>query len=581
MIRKSPHMEKRKRWQSVLIALVLILTVYNILPTVCYYSKSLNKPIYEKEATSIATRAMQRVNELETNSVAWVDSFAKLLDIKDSASSIDSENPQFININFAKDSDASKFKRFLPRAGSLIPFVPAQLSLIDRENDTKQVTIQRNIPIHFDRENVDAFFAFSPKKDDQGLVTELYRDIIFDRALQTGLAVGGPSENANYLSAILYQNASGRAEEFVFLLAQNVLSYANAFGEGSPITKRYFATFSQGNFQNKRGEIDRLVSSIDNFKDSVRLERIRLQEKESQQRDKGGFLEANEQQTLHFLMTREETLSNAAAVIRRNLAAFSAGAAPWNYASLQGKIHESYLQMDQASLIQTLNVGALNPLINMIRVDWRNEKIYFDLHDDVLAYQSALDQSGTPSFQKDRLNQFIFQEIARIGRESGESISPSQKDFQIVLNDLTNSKTLLVMKLSALAEKKGEQLLQLLRNQWSPNHPDLQREAFPVWDNITYESLPASEKRLGLVVYTPATLDKEPIQGFKTNSVYVIAKGLDDILKKFSQNPDSPQSKVFFEDFGRLRTLLQKSGFVGYPGASYPLSNTLAKDYIF
>lgn len=574
-------MEKRKRWQSVLIVLVLILTVHNILPTVCYYSKSLNKPIYEKEATSIASHAMQRVNDLETNSVAWVDSFAKLLDIKDSTSSVDSENPQFININFSKEADANQFKRFLPRAGALIPFVPAQLSLIDHEDDSKQVTIQRNIPIHFDRENIDAYFAFSPKKDDQNQVTELYRDIVFDRLLQTGLAVGGASENANYLSAILYQDASGRAEEFVFLLAQNVLSYANAFGEDSPITKRYFATFSQGNFQNKRGEIDRLVSSINSLKDSVRLERIRLQEKETKQRNTGGFLEANEQQTLSFLLTREETLSSAAAVIRRNIAACSAGATPWKYATLQGKIHESYLQMNQASLIQTLNVGPLNPLISMIRIDWRNEKIYLDLHDDILSYQTALDQSGTPSYQKDRLDQFIYNEIARIGRESGESISPSQKDFQIVLNDLTNSKTLLVMKLSALAEKKGEQLLQLIRSQWNPNHPDLKREAFPVWDNVTYESLPASEKRLGLVVYTPATLDKEPIQGFKTNSIYVIAKGVDDILKKFSQNPDSPQSKVFFEDFGRLRTLLQNNGFVGYPGASYPLSNTFAKDYIF
>ncbi len=580
-LRGSPHMGKRKRWQSVLIVLVLILTAYNILPTVCYYSRSLNKPIDEKEATNIALHAIQRVNNLEVNAIAWVDSFARLLDIKDSTSSIDRKNPQFITVNFAQEADLDKFKHFLPTAGALIPFAPEQLSLIDHENTAKQITIQRNIPIHFDHKNVDTFFVFSQKKDSQNQITELYRDIVFDRLLQTGLAVGGISENANYLSTILHHNSSGRVEEFIFLLAQNILSYVNAFGEDSPITNRYFTTFSQETLKNKRGEIESLVSSINKLKDSVKLERIQLQEKETKKRSAGGFLEANEQQELHFLLTREETLSSAASLINRNITAFSEGGTPWRRASLQEKIHKSYFQMDPLSHIQTLDVGSLNPLISMIRVDWRNETIHLDLHDDVLSYQNTLDQSKSPSYKKDRLDQFIYNEIARIGRESGENISPFQKNFQIVLNDLTNSKTLLVMKLHTLAEQKGAQLLQLIRSQWNPNHPDLKRESFPIWDQITYESLPANEKGLGLVVYTPATLDEEPIQGLKTNSIYVIVKGVDDILKKFSQSPNSPQSKIFFTDFDRLRTLLKNNGFIGYPGTSYPLSNIFAKDYIF
>ena len=49
-------MEKQKRWQYYLIVAVIFLTIYNILPTVFYYTKPLKSPIDEKKAQSVATR---------------------------------------------------------------------------------------------------------------------------------------------------------------------------------------------------------------------------------------------------------------------------------------------------------------------------------------------------------------------------------------------------------------------------------------------------------------------------------------------------------------------------------------------
>ncbi len=43
-------MEKQKKWQFYLIIAVIVLTIYNILPTVFYYSKPLKSPIDAKQS---------------------------------------------------------------------------------------------------------------------------------------------------------------------------------------------------------------------------------------------------------------------------------------------------------------------------------------------------------------------------------------------------------------------------------------------------------------------------------------------------------------------------------------------------
>ena len=43
-------MEKQKTWQRYFIAAIILLTLYNILPTVFFYSKPLKSPIDEPRA---------------------------------------------------------------------------------------------------------------------------------------------------------------------------------------------------------------------------------------------------------------------------------------------------------------------------------------------------------------------------------------------------------------------------------------------------------------------------------------------------------------------------------------------------
>lgn len=571
-------MGKQKRWQFVLITVVLLLTIYNILPTVLFYTKPLNDPIKEKQAAAIAQDSASRVNDLENQSIGWLKSYNKLLGIKGATITLDADNPEIIHVKYANEKDADIVRKHLPRAGSLIPFIPAQLSLVpnEKEHYGSIVTIQRKIPIHFQSSEISDYFTFTEKHDPEGNIAPLYRKVIDDRLVQLGIAVGGISENAQYLETALHHQGNPRAEAFLQILAQNILTYSKVFGENSPIAKRYYATVTQDVTENKRSAVDALISNLERYHDQLKLKRIALEDAEKSKREKGGFLEANEQQQLDYFRAHEDRLISALGIIRRQVATFSSGAKPWAYTGLKQDLS---LMNPSSDGVQALQVGGKSPLIKAITIDWNNEQIALELHQDILSYKKEIENSKT--YLNDQLDQLIYNEIARISRETGEKLSPLQNHFAIELNQLTNSSSMLVMDLGAIAKTQADELLHLIRTQWNPTHPDLKRSSFPMYDYKTFEKLPAHQQKIGLVVYAPAAFESEPLSGFRNSSVYIIAKGMQEILNKLGENPDSPQAKAFIQDFTTLRVLLQNNGFSGYPGTTYPLSASFARDFVF
>lgn len=571
-------MEKQKRWQFALITVVLLLTIYNILPTVLFYTKPLNDPIKEKQATVIAQDAAKRVNALETQSIGWLKSYNKLLGIKGATVTLDNDNPEIIHIKYPNEKDANLARKHLPRAGSLIPFVPAQLSLVpnEKESGSSTLTVQRKIPIHFDPSKTTSYFTFTEKRGAEGKLTPLYRKVIDDRLIQLGIAVGGISENAQFLETALHHQGNPRAEEFLQILAQNILTYSKVFGENSPIAKRYYGAVTQGITEGKREATQALITNLERYHDQLKLKRIALEDAEKSRREKGGFLEANQQQELDYFRAQENRLISVLGIIRRQVSAFSSSVNPWTYTELRQDLSLMKPSLDG---IQFLPVGGRSPLIKTLMIDWNNEEIGLELHQDILSYKKELEKSKT--YLSDQLDQLIYNEIARISRETGEKLSPSQNHFTIHLNQLTNSSSLLVMDLGAIATAQAHELLHLIRAEWNPSHPDLKRSSFPIYDYKTFEKLPPHQQKIGLVVYAPAAFESEPLTGFRNNSVYIIAKGMQEILNKLSENPDAPQAKAFIQDFSTLRILLQNNGFSGYPGTTYPLSSSFAKDFIF
>ena len=115
-------MEKQKRWQLYLILAVIILTLFNILPTIFYYTKPLKSPIDAPRAQQVAVGIADRVNSLETDATAWLHSFTKLLGVKPQSIEMQGNDPRLIEVTFKNAQDASVFKRFLPRSRQSDPF---------------------------------------------------------------------------------------------------------------------------------------------------------------------------------------------------------------------------------------------------------------------------------------------------------------------------------------------------------------------------------------------------------------------------------------------------------------------------
>jgi SecD/SecF fusion protein len=214
-------MDKPKRWQFFLIAAVIFLTVYNILPTVFFYTKPLGSPIDQKRAEKIETDIAVRVNSLEGESLSWLESFCNLLKLKPLSIALDASNPQFVQVKFKDHTEAQKFRQYLPRAGSLIGFVPAQLEVYDRDLTNKTVVVQRRIPVHLDTKTLQNYFQFGSKRDAKGQITDFYRGIVDDRLVFLGTSAGGTSENASLIQTSIGHLQDPAAQDLLFAVAKS------------------------------------------------------------------------------------------------------------------------------------------------------------------------------------------------------------------------------------------------------------------------------------------------------------------------------------------------------------------------
>ncbi|MGC2594954.1 MAG: protein translocase subunit SecD [Rhabdochlamydiaceae bacterium] len=570
-------MEKQKKWQRYLIFAVIILTIYNILPTVFFYSKPLKSSIDGKRSNAVAEQIIDRVNTLEPQAKDWLDSFCRLLKVKPQSITTSAQQPQFINLTFKNLEDANKFRQFLPRAGALISFVPSQLTLYDpQDTSTKNVLVQRRIPIHFDKNHLSNYTEFSEKFNAQNHPTPLYRALTEDRAIQVGIAFAGPSENGLLVHALSDERNEQQSQEIATQLAQNIVSFTKVFGEDSSISKRYFASFTQIETADRTRLVQGFIKAMESVKEKINAEKGTLREESDKLKSQGQFLEITRQQRLELLTSREKTFDLALAITKRNAPAFAAGHTPFTFATLVAA-----LQNNSSDEVQTISLEGNNSFIEKLTIDWSNEKIYLTLYSDVADIRQKLDQSVKQSHLRDQVDQLLYNEIATASRRADEEITPSQNQFEISLSKLDNSKSFLAMRLSSIAAAQCKQLREALTATWHPQHPDLKPTSFPIYDYETYLKLPASEQSFGLVIYAPALHKKVPPQGFHMSSIYVIAKGMDKFLERLSSETQSEQSTQFLQDFNHLREILQRSGFVGYSGAAYALSPEFSQDFIF
>ena len=560
-------MDKQKKWPLVLILSVIALTIYNILPTIFYYAQPLKSQVSEEEGMKVAVSVADRLNTMEKETNDWLDSYCNLLQIKPASISLDQSNPQLIKVHFSKTDDATRLRSFLPRAGALIPFVPAQLSVLPDEANSKTVIVQRRIPFHFDTTAIDQSFAFTPKLLANGNLSPTYSDLIIDRAATVAASAAGTSESALLLQTVLAQPQN--SDEWILNLAAQIKEISTLFKGNDAIQARFCATLTQGVFKNRAQSVSRLISTMDTLRDRLRREKIELQQKSTD-----GFLTEDRAQILKNIEKKGASLATAASFIKKHSTHFESGREPLTYKIALDELRKKTLTTPTKPL--ALDLHTLSPLFSALVIDWQQNSMSLILQPDIVKLRE--EWTGT---QKERLEQLIINEMARNSRLSDESWSPAQKGFSLQLHQLPDAQSFLIFKLATLAKQQAGTISQLLHTHWHPKHPDLIADHFPIVDADSFKALDPLQKKLCLVLYAPAADGAHAPRELKKGSIYVVAKGLDRILAQAKHAPDSEETRSLQTDFTQLANLLQRNGFLGYPGSSISMSQNFAGDYVF
>ncbi|NGX42885.1 MAG: hypothetical protein K940chlam7_01173, partial [Chlamydiae bacterium] len=561
-------MEKQKPWQFYIIVAVIVLTLINIMPTILYYTKPLKDPINKERSENVALKIIERINSLEENSIAWLSSFCKNLGIRPESIKLKDGDPGLFVVSFQNVHDANLFKRVLPRAGSLIPFVPAQLELYPGVAvNQSTVFVARQINVHLDPSEVGSYFHFFPKYSDSEVSAE-FRDSVYDRVTQLALGFGGPSKTGLQINAVV-KNTDEQYNDIVIALAKEIVDVNHTFDSKHPVAQRYFASFTQVDVPDREGLIQKFLSRADGLKADLQKQKKPLLDEQKKLQGEGKFLDLSAEQQLSFLDNQIQSLESAGTIIRGNTSLFRAEKKPLTAEEVQQNLKDAEANIDPRDPMLVLNLMDRHPFIQSIAIDWSNDKILLNFYDDVQEIRLSQGTTEEEAFLQEKLNHYIFNEIARVSRTTDESISSEGNTFAIALTSLTNTQSFLSFDLGFLAEKQSQQVIRQLLSDWLPEHADLSRTVFPILDYEMHQTLSPQEQKLGLVVYAPAAYKEESPAGFQKTSIYVIARGMDSILQKYRETPNAPGGEILSHDIDQLSELLKKKGFIGYSGSSF------------
>lgn len=568
-------MEKRKPWQFFLILAVVILTIYNILPTIFFYAKPLKKPIGEKESQKVALQIVDRVDSLENFTISWLRAQSKNLGLKPLEISIEKEDPRLAKVKFSKPDEANFFAKTLFRAGALIPFVPAQLSAVPNNAGETTVLVQRRIGVHLDPNQLDSYFQYVPKTNKDGTIFPEYQQLVNDRATSLALGFGGVSEPGRILTEVA---DGGGSEDEVIRLARTIVEYENAFGDESPITERYFASFSQVAPSYDHSEIvQKFVAKLEKVSQQFGSLINSMKEEQKKLQEEGKFFDSVQQQRLEVYENQKNIIDSAATIVRRNNVAFEKGETPLTSDGLKKTLTSTPIPADK---VQYIEIGERDPFVAKLEIDWNKDQLQILLHPEVNAIREEEIKSEAEAIRLEKLNQLLFNEVAQASRKADETINPSLTGFVVTLNKITNSSSLLTFDLGALAAAQAKTITHMLKTNWQPNEGELSESTYPIYEYDAFKKLPAQDQKLGLVIYAPS-MESSAQEGFRKSSIYVIARGLNTIRQKYQELPEGPEKRAFEKEFQSLQELMRQNGFITYSGASSNLPAAYKDDYIF
>ncbi len=386
-------------------------------------------------------------------------------------------------------------------------------------------------------------------------------ELVLDRAACLAAAAGGASDSASLLAAIQSDAPAREPDADLFALASQINAISNLFGQHDAAIARFASSFTQGPISNPTSSVSRLIESFNSLRDRLKTEKASLQASQSDE----------SAERIKLIEKKESNLILAQTCLKKRRALFEAGKTPFSFEEALSVLRK---EAPSSPSKQIFDLGGKNPLFKEIAIDWQLGSLSLVPHQDVSRF--AATWTGD---KKDQLDQLLIDEAARLSRLSDESLKPVGNAFSIDLHRLNDATGFLVLDLQKIADQHVDSLVQSIRANWHPSHPDFSPASFSIVSAKEFSSLPETQKKLCLVVYSPSS-EKDPRSpSYKTGSCYVLARGFDRILDHARQSPDEESSRSLQRDIDSLIALLQGNGFAVYRGFSD--AGDLSSDYLF
>lgn len=159
-------LEKRKKWHSYLIFFVLVFALYNVIPTIIYYSKPLNKTIDSKEASTIVERIVTKVEEDRGFVSQQVNKLISCLKISPKSVQFLGKSKSIVDIELSSVQDAKSLVASLIYGEKTLPVGSLPLFIDNvsiNEKDVSHVTISSRNFLSISKDQ----FTFIPKKQNE------------------------------------------------------------------------------------------------------------------------------------------------------------------------------------------------------------------------------------------------------------------------------------------------------------------------------------------------------------------------------------------------------------------------------
>lgn len=473
-------MDTKRKWQWALILAVMGLTLYNILPTLFYYANPLSEKIGPATAAKIGQEIAQRVDQMEQDSLDWLGSYCKLHKITPASIEVHPNDPSLIILSFAKTNEATTLRKGLLRAGSLIPWSPAQLKVLPEADNPKEIFLQRKISFRSSEFPTESLFEYVEKGAPHIEARK--------KSLQQGLK-SAPDLARSILYWSQEKNGANR-RELLLSIGNSIAELAKFYDAKPSFAKRLAAQIGS------EKEISALPAAFANLRDEIKKE------------------------PPHPSKDRQE-LKLAAA--------------------------ERFLKQ-HGTLFAPQEKERGHPFFKEPRIQESSYEL-------ILSLQSDLETPFESKELQQLLDQWMTHEIARLTHTTHETFHPCSEGFRIPLQKMSGVTGFLTLNLELIGKKQAADLLQTLKTQWHPQHPDL--AGLPIFSVEEFRQATPSQQALCLVVSAPVS---DPLPALKEDSIYAVAIGLEKIARSYQGMSEAPMAQLFAKDFQKLAQLLYQRG---------------------